>query len=146
VDCLAVRAQKGFTGVQWQVSAGPWAVGGYTGPGKTLALRWNGSRWKKAATPNPGASNGSTLLGVTALSSSDAWAVGAYTGSNLVGNTLVLHWNGSGWTQIASPTPPGGAQLNSVSALSRSRAWAVGYTDTGTTLILRWNGRSWTRS
>lgn len=68
-------------------------------------------------------------------------------GSNLVEKTLVLHWNGNTWKQVASPTPPNDGQLNSVSAVSSSSAWAVGYVNfTGTTLILHWNGKHWTRS
>jgi hypothetical protein len=87
---------------------------------------------------------------VSAVSGSDAWAVGAYV-SNTTGHadTLILHWNGTSWSKVASPSPGHLRNyLYSVSAVSGSDAWAVGYyTKHGLTytLILRWNGTSWTR-
>ena len=63
----------------------------------------------------------------------------------------MLHWNGAGWTEVASPSPGGttGTALSGVDALSASIVWAVGSTAPfgtgGRTLILRWNGTSWTR-
>jgi hypothetical protein len=133
-----------------------WAAGYYYLPGaaaKTLVLHWNGTAWTKVASPNPG-SGGSTLNAVSALSPSDAWAVGGYF-TTAPGSTFVLHWNGTAWTKVASPNPSsdpasGGNFLNAVSALSPSDAWAVGvyYTSTGPgkTLVLHWNGTAWTRS
>jgi hypothetical protein len=90
-----------------------------------------------------------SLAGVSALSSSDAWAVGA-----LGTKTLVLHWNGTAWAQVPSPSPRGVGigpvtNLAGVSALSPADAWAVGCactSDTDTTLVLHWNGTTWTRS
>ena len=84
------------------------------------------------------------LLGVSAVSASDAWAVGAGgTG------TLTLHWDGASWTKVASPSPGSLASLAAVAAVSRSDVWAVGSYRTSSggnkTLILHWNGTSWTR-
>ncbi len=85
------------------------------------------------------------LNGVSALSASDAWAVGS-TGTK----TLILHWNGASWTRVPSPSPAGGvgSNLSAVSAPSASDAWAAGsyFTSSGEskTLILRWNGAAWT--
>jgi hypothetical protein len=82
------------------VAAGPshsaWAVG-KSGNG-TLALRWTGNAWAQAATPNP--LDSSTLEAVAASSATDAWAVGfgyASVGSTAE-ETLILHWNGGGWS------------------------------------------------
>jgi hypothetical protein len=66
----------------------------------------------------------------------------------------VLHWNGSHWAQVPSPSPRGVGigpftVLAGVSALSPKDAWAVGCacsSDTGMTLMLHWNGKTWTRS
>src|ERR1017187_4898037 len=80
------------------------AVGGYinptTGASETLALQWNGTKWSKVASPNPGGSSDySYLNGVSANSATDAWAVGTYgnltTGAE---ETLILHWNGTSWS------------------------------------------------
>ena len=53
-----------------------WAVGSTgnrLGSVQTLNLRWNGTVWRKVASPNPG---GSPLAGVAAVSAGSAWAVG----------------------------------------------------------------------
>jgi hypothetical protein len=127
-----------------------WAVGSYetsSGGNKTLILHWNGTSWVQVASPSPEVIDGSFLLGVSAVSSSDAWAAGWYylTGGES-SNTLILHWNGTSWTRVPSPNPVhlGFNALNGVSGRSAADAWAVGSTDTGT-LILHWNGTGWTR-
>jgi hypothetical protein len=44
---------------------------------RTLIERWNGSSWKKVASPSPSPSSAFNVLsGVTATSASNAWAVG----------------------------------------------------------------------
>jgi hypothetical protein len=40
------------------------------------------------------------LSGVSATSASDVWAVGGYvTPTNLGGQPLIMHWNGTAWKQ-----------------------------------------------
>jgi len=88
------------------------------------------------ATPN-GSGGYNRLLGVAAVAPDDVWAVGE-DGSN----TLSLHWNGSAWKIVATPTPNGNASLRAVSAASASDIWAVG--DSGAeSLTLRWTGKKW---
>jgi hypothetical protein len=93
---------------------------------------------------------------VSTDSATGAWAVGYYdTNSTTDEPSLILHWNGTSWTQISSPDPGGTGEslLNGVSAISANDAWAVGSynTDPSTTtsdsqsLILHWNGKSWTK-
>ena len=58
----------------------------------------------------------------------------------------MLHWNGSTWTQVPSPSP-GRQSPHSVAAASADSAWAVGDNGSATgsrTLILQWNGNAWT--
>ncbi len=135
-----------LSGVQAASRTDIWAVGSYTdssGAEKTLALHWNGTVWKQAATPNPGAAT-NELSGVRVLSANDAWAVGSFLRfDSAVFHTLILHWNGTRWTRVASPSPGRFAGLTGVAATSASNAWAVGGTGTGT-LILHWNGTKWT--
>jgi hypothetical protein len=130
------------------VTAAPgsaWAVG--SADGATLALRWNGSRWARVPTPSPGAS--ATLNAVTAVSSSDVWAVGWTALGSASGphRTLVLHWDGTRWARVASPSPPAASSgLNGISAISAASAWAVGDAvrkQNATALILHWNGARW---
>jgi hypothetical protein len=55
-----------------------WAVGSIvSGAGqRTLVLRWNGARWARVVSPNPGAS--SSMFGVSASSDGNVWAVGTF--------------------------------------------------------------------
>jgi hypothetical protein len=55
---------------------------------------------------------------------------------------VILHWNGTGWQQVASPSPTVDNGLFRVAATSASNAWAVGFTGAGT-LIVAWNGKKW---
>ena len=46
------------------------------------------------------------LTSVSADSASDAWAVGSYISDTTgVRDTLILHWNGTAWSRVASPSP-----------------------------------------
>lgn len=71
-----------------------------------------------------------------------AWAVGC-TG----GGTAILHWNGTAWAQVPSPSPgsPSGDCLVGVAATSARNAWAVGTAGNRNFFILRWNGTAWTQ-
>jgi hypothetical protein len=105
-----------------------------------------------AVTPAAGCGGslpGASLSGVAATSASNAWAVGYYPAGG-VDQTLIEHWDGSVWCQVASPDPGGSARGNAVSAVtatSASNAWAVGYyvnsANVEQTLVLHWNGTSW---
>jgi hypothetical protein len=55
-----------------------------------------------------------------------------------------LHWNGTSWTRVPSPTVAGDTFLEGVAATSPRNAWAVGETIGGKAVILHWNGTSWT--
>ena len=101
--------------------------------------------------PAPAASFsiGGSLDGVAATSASDAWAVGATD----AGGTLIVHWNGSSWQQVPSPsTGPHGSytNLSGVAATAVDNAWAVGSSTwfsgdrtVGRAVILHWNGATW---
>jgi hypothetical protein len=61
------------------------------------------------------------------------WAVGG-------GGTL-LHWDGTAWTQVMSPTTNA---LNGVSGTSATDVWAVGAgTGFGPATVLHFNGTTW---
>jgi hypothetical protein len=132
-----------------------WAVGDYAGVNqtfRTLIVHWNGKAWTRVPSPDPG-SGSNDLSSVSAVSPSNIWAVGGYatqSGSFSPNRSLILHWNGHAWRQVASPSPGSFAdELSSVKRVSGSNIWAVG-TYTGSdirdrSLILHWNGHAWSR-
>lgn len=144
----------GLEGVSADSASDAWAVGDYITPSsdmRTMALRWNGTTWTQVTTPNPRPSGHGSLLdslvGVSADSPTDAWAVGFY---GVTGSTapLVLHWTGTAWHRGAFPAPAH-SEVFAVSALSASDVWAVGHYLTGgrldRILIMHWNGTAWSR-
>ena len=123
-----------------------WAVGYYTDDSnhlQRLIERWNGNSWIIVPSPNNGMQE-SQLNGVTCPLATDCRAVGYYTNSNGISQTLVEQWNGSSWEIVPSANTDGTHhnRLNSVTCLSASDCWAVGIhnDDTGVaqTLIEHW--------
>lgn len=139
--------QNQLLGVSAESATDAWAVGLYfnsVNVAQTLILRWNGTAWSQVPSPDP-EPNGDWLGSVSALSPTDAWAVGVGRNSAGVDQTLILHWNGTAWSQVSSPDPSStGNELTGIDAISGSRAWAVGNYGSHT-LILRWNGHAWSQ-
>ena len=102
--------------------------------------------WSIVTSPNTSTTQQNLFNGVSCVSSSDCWAVGAYyTGSYY--QTLVEEWNGTSWSIVTSPNTST-TQTNDligVSCVSSTDCWAVGYYSNGTaqTLIEQWSGTSW---
>ena len=106
-----------------------WAVGTKTGFGSrasTFTLHWNGSVWSEVPSPNPRNAADATneLREVVASSSGNVWAVGTYenvqTGHQ--DRTLTMHWDGSSWSIVASPTPGATAQLTALAVAPKAPA------------------------
>ncbi|HVB23948.1 MAG TPA: hypothetical protein VNG51_18575 [Ktedonobacteraceae bacterium] len=131
-----------------------WAVGDATvnfSASQTLVEHWNGVKWKVVSSPSvPSLEN--QLSGVSALSAQDIWTVGSAT-DNTSGavETLVEHWDGTQWSIVSSPNPPGQQVpidgLQSVATVSANDVWAVGYHQNAKgmlrTLTEHWNGTKW---
>jgi len=138
-------------GVSADSGTDAWAVGEFLNTRNstydTLVLHWDGTAWSKVASPNPGVDN--VLTGVSADSETDAWAVGSYfTKAANTTDTLLIHWNGVSWLQVASPDPAADNELQGVSADSSTDAVAVGYdfpppSGHARTLVAHWDGSSW---
>jgi hypothetical protein len=107
-----------------------------------------GTLWPIVDSPNVGFGN-SYLLGVASVAENDVWAVGYYTNSIAIEQTLIEHWDGVRWSVIASPNPGGASsRLEGVSALAANDIWAVGsyqLTSNSETLALtiHWDGSQW---
>ena len=113
-----------------------------------------GTKWSTVGSTAPATAN---LAAVSAISGSDAWAAGQYCVSNCsspagVIDTLIMHWNGTKWSKVSSPSPSstGRNLLFAVTAPTATSAWAVGgYPSTSnvqTALILHWNGTKWSKA
>ena len=108
-------------------------------------------QWHLMATANPAtqANDYNSLDAVTALSTSDVWAVGIFDRFSEPGyKTLAEHWDGRKWKLVSTPNS---SQLNSVlagvAATGTKDVWAVGYQSPASgpysTLVEHWNGTAW---
>src|SRR5207253_2950269 len=127
-----------------------WAVGRYkptsTGPDQTLTMHWDGAQWSIVPSPNVGTDR-NFLWSLSALSSSEVWAVGYY-GPTSTRQALLMRWDGSRWSVVPSPNPGSANYLWDVTAHSPASIWSVGYyvnASTGTVqaLAMRWDGAQW---
>ena len=147
-----------ITGVDGAADDDVWSVGWYrrpVGSGQVdlipYSMRWDGSQWNTIPVPEPphDFTNKATFQDVTAVSRNDVWAVGDYVppgGVNTI-ETLVMHWNGINWNQVASPGAQIGSGSSFLAADSRNgELWAVGYS-TGAggkdNMAAHWNGAGW---
>jgi hypothetical protein len=119
-------------GVSAVSASNVWAAGFTTDAAsnrlQALILHWDGSSWTRQATPSP-AGTDSAVLAITALSATDAWAVGqSRTGSSSV--PMALHFDGTSWTPTTVPPPSDGSEpyFTAVSGVSGSDVWASGLT------------------
>jgi hypothetical protein len=141
-----------LTGVLALSPSNLWVVGYFDsidGGRKTVAMRWNGRRWKRYPTPNP--APWSELRGIAAVSRDDIWAVGRSLSNDGNWSAVALHWNGERWMRVRTPRPVPETSLRDVTRIPGTRQmWAVGFVadpaidDAGASpLALRWDGRRW---
>jgi len=134
-----------------------WAVGFFVEapnqdrPEKTLIEHWDGTRWKVVPSPNVGGANTQTisnqLRGVIAVSANDVWAFGdtdQFETSKIT--NLVLHWNGTAWSIVASPSPnPRHTLIDDVitggTVIPQGNLWLVGVADGFGTMVLNATGQ-----
>jgi hypothetical protein len=121
-----------------------WAVGAET------LLHFNGTTWSEVPSPLLSANS------VTALSATNAWAVGTisvFANHRQHTKPAIEHWDGTSWSIVSSPNPnPAPTKdtaLYGIAAILANDIWAVGAgnfsTTSGTaTLIEHWDGTSWT--
>ncbi|MGZ8603879.1 MAG: hypothetical protein ACXWX9_03875 [Actinomycetota bacterium] len=89
-----------------------------------------------------------TLLGLTVLSSAEAWAVGGSGDPEAPTAVLIERWDGTAWTAEEGPNP--GSEINELRAVDAAEpndVWAVGRTASGfgdRPLVLRYDGTAWT--
>jgi hypothetical protein len=109
-----------------------WAAGFYGwSSAQTLIEHWDGTSWTIVPSPNPDPIR-NFLVGLTATGPNDVWAVGYVTDYVSTSyQTLIEHWDGTGWTQAASPRPGSSNTLLGIAAVGPADAWAVGVQQAG---------------
>jgi hypothetical protein len=145
-----------FNGVIALNSRNVWAVGHTVDQDGVTALnlieQWDGSSWQIIPSPNDGGGlRNNYLYAVSAFAANDIWAVGysdTISGPHVF-LPLALHWDGTAWMVVSTPTTSGGLLL-AVKALASDDVWAVGehqaqsgHNTTSTTYILHWDGTLW---
>lgn len=112
---------------------------------RTLAERWNGTKWVVQATPTPltnGLLGGTLSAGVSCTSSHACVAIG-YSYSKTTARLLGEGWNGSKWTAQALNKQPALALPAEVSCTWAKDCMTVGVRGSGTPLTEHWNGKKW---
>ena len=109
--------------------------------------------WNVVDSPNHEvAKYDNSLQDVAAISDEDVWAVGSYAQRNEGGfeAPLLLHWDGTSWSESDAPPMEGRPYLQGVTAISSDDVWAVGYregvgpdTQGPLPLALHWDGSRW---
>jgi hypothetical protein len=153
-------ANASLTGISALSPTDIWAVGTTTAivtqtlavTRFTLAEHWDGTAWSIVRTAN--AAEPTALNDVTAISATNAWAVGNSfnnvhdTSATNADHAVIEHWNGTAWSIVASPAA--GTLLNGISAAGPADIWAIGIgVDSSGTIPVNvtqtehWNGTAW---
>jgi hypothetical protein len=146
-----VGAQENtLLGVSMPAPGLAWAVGYYVN-GKfeqqTLIEHYSGGTWTVVPSPSPGALQ-NILFGVSAISDTDVWAVGAEQDAGGLWHTLAEHWDGSAWSVVtAVDAGKTGNQFYAITALATDNVYAVGQQSgvgfPNQALTEHWDGKSW---
>ena len=144
----------GLSGIGASSGSDVWAVG-YNcilrdcPPFHTATYHWDGRRWNGGVfykrgdpftghevIPSPG-ENDSTLVSVTDHAPTDVWATGTCSGRCRHGHDFLLHWDGSAWSRLPTPSV---SLTSAISSVSANDAWVIGGGS-----LLHWDGSSWSR-
>jgi hypothetical protein len=90
--------------------------------------------------------NNASFLDTAAITDKDIWAVGNSTSSG-TNQPFAVHFNGTSWSAVSTPTLSGGGSFSGVTAVASNDVWAVGSQSVSSSrdepLIEHWNGTSW---
>jgi hypothetical protein len=142
-----------FEAIAVDASGKVWAVGwdrDYDAPGRpvsSLVVHFDGTSWRREATPNP--ANRNTLMDVVTLANGEVFAVGVAqdtSGGGITPRSLMLRRQGT-WSSLTVPKGEAGSQdqLLSVAAVSSTSVWSVGYYSSPSSglyepLLVHWTG------
>lgn len=89
-------------------------------PQRTISYHWDGTDWTRIFTPANW--DYSLLLGVTAVSHDNVWAVGMELG----GGKPLFHWNGTSWSRANTSFDTYAKILRAADNAGADDVWAVG--------------------
>jgi hypothetical protein len=96
----------------------------------TLIQHWDGESWQTVTSPNPSSANDTlnTLMGVTALSPTNLYAVGWFANGNTGGQhrSLIEHFDGTTWSVVTAPPSGITQQLHGVTGVPASNNVWIG--------------------
>jgi hypothetical protein len=131
------------------MAAGFYKFNDGTGAQLTLAEQWNGTAWRRVATPTPGSSG--FLGGVACTSAAACIAVGGHETPSVFLVNLSEQWNGTGWKVLTTPNPRGfgvstmgGISCPAAAACMGVGSWTDPTGESSFNLAEAWNGTSWT--
>lgn len=149
-DTWSVSERGDFQAYWWDIAVADknhaWAVGVDVNDAP-LVVGWDGSAWSNV-TPAQMPSSSSLVRAVRATEPTNVWIGGSYFDRAAQTNrALIMHWNGTSWTQEA--TPDGRSQrITGLWADASGDLWAAGVEYTGgryVGLVLHRSGTTWER-
>lgn len=141
-----------FNAVSVDSPTDAWAVGQYEVQDGAyeypIVDHWDGSAWTEVTVQPP--ADWSDLGAVVAVSPTDVWAGGWILQAGTQNQqSLIEHWDGSTWSQVASPNPQDFDEIQGAYAAGPDDIWMAGYANSRDgkywTMVDHWNGRRWTR-
>ena len=106
----------------------------------------DGATWSVMTSANHSGATNNILYAVHGVDNENVWAVGYWCCDSGKTQNLIMHWNGSSWSEVSSPSVSGQFNLLlGVYAVADDDVWAVGHnTSNGhSTAILHWDGTVW---
>jgi len=142
--CMAVGNSRRQEVIGYDASGNPV----YASRNSALIERWDGTSWQLVPNiPLTASADNNELYGVSCVSPTFCAAVGFVTPTGSAA-TLVLHFDGTAWSIVPSPT--GRLGLWAVSCVAATTCMATGQDAapsgaTYATLALQWDGTTWSR-
>ena len=89
-----------------------------------------------------------TFTATAAIADNDIWAVGTSNSGTSSSSPVAVHFNGTSWSVVPTPTGIQASAFQGVAAVASNDVWAVGYQQVSSTglaqpLIEHWDGTSW---
>lgn len=124
-----------------------WAAGSQAGsPTRPCyVIHYNGSSWTEIPVPAVGVYR-NRFSDIHGISSNDIWAAGHWGNSYGDFHALIMHWNGTNWSNITLPSSIVSqlSEVLSIKMIAANDVWAVGYYLAGGMFKIHWDGNSWT--